>query len=202
MKLFTYTEQPASRGLSLLPGFLALTVLFGSPLLGLGGGNDETLGGLPKAAPGDGGDAILGAGLWPAFYLEGPVAKVEGAVESITGRYVVITEELGLDLVRVSYVGLFEIRIDEHVLAGSEVEIGIAASPLAGTMSYAFQFGDQRTPVYSLTEGGSLELPLSRIRARGMFEQPATLHLRGQIGRRHTIQLLRSGGRFVVTQTN
>ena len=143
-----------------LPGLLAMMLLLGPPTLGSGGGGgDETVGGLPS--PGDGGGGHWGAALWPEFYFEGSAADVEQAVLSEgQGRYRKTVEEVEPGRFRVTYRGLYRLELDESVLSRPDVEIGVAASPYAGMLRYAYQFTDVRTRVFGLSEGGRMELPL------------------------------------------
>ena len=192
----------ASRWLvRMLPGLLAMMLLLGPPSLGSGsGGGDETLGGLPS--PGDGGGGVFGAALWPEFYLEGSAADIERAIRSEGGeRFKKAVEEVAPDRFRVTYRGLYQLELDETVLSHSDVEVGVAASPYAGLLRYAYQFSDVRTRVFGLSEGGRMELPLARIRAHRLFEDGVTLLMRAQIGARHQIELERRDGLLLVRQT-
>jgi hypothetical protein len=168
---------------------VALVALVGGPGIA---GVDETLGGLPGT--GGGGDELQRPDLRSSFFVEGTFEEVTRVVASMRGAEDDELVEVSPGIVRRIFHGNYELTLDEYFLDTTNVKMGILASSVAGVTKYVITSNEARTPLFSVPEGGTIDLPFARVKASGMLDEPAVLSTFSLAHPRSDFAMRRAGG--------
>lgn len=178
-----------------LAGVIALAIAFGGPGLA---GVDETLGGLPGKD--NGGNIVRGGpDERAAFFVQGTYTEVTTAVAEMRLEEQYEDVEIEPGILRRTFHGKVDLVLDEYVFTTTGVRMGVITSPVGGVGKYVITWEGGRTPIVTVSEGATIQLPYGRIRAIGMLDEPAILTTWNRVGGRSRIEMERHLGQMRVS---
>jgi len=168
------------------------------------GSSDETIGGWPMVDDSDiADDGLLVDGRTaptPVLHIEGPTTAVFNAVLAVTGEGDVIATTVAPNILRLDFVGSFDIALDDSVLSASPaLELGIDAQfPNDLRVNIAWDGG--HTPLHTIPSGDVFDLSYARLVESGVLEQP--IQVNALMGSGHAQISISSGAGIVTLSTN